>query len=143
MSLVESIRMALRSLRANKMRSGLTMLGIIIGTGAVIALLSVGQGVQAAITALTRYAQPENFPGLHGPIGMGFGYPAAKALARLAGRTTHPEVKRLLAEENVWLRTGALAGLREVAQSLQSDRRPSERVAAALAGLIGGEGRPA
>ena len=50
MNLIESVRMAFRSLSANKMRSSLTMLGIIIGTGAVIALLSVGQGAQAAIT---------------------------------------------------------------------------------------------
>ncbi len=50
MSVLESIRMSLRSLAANKMRSALTMLGIIIGTGAVIALLSVGQGAQAEIT---------------------------------------------------------------------------------------------
>jgi len=50
MNLNESIRMSLRSLLANKMRSALTMLGIIIGTGAVIGLLSVGQGAQAAIT---------------------------------------------------------------------------------------------
>jgi putative ABC transport system permease protein len=42
--------MALRSLGANKMRSILTMLGIIIGTGAVIALVSIGQGAQNAIT---------------------------------------------------------------------------------------------
>jgi putative ABC transport system permease protein len=41
MNLWESVRMAFRSLTANKMRSFLTMLGIIIGTGAVIALLSV------------------------------------------------------------------------------------------------------
>jgi len=51
MNLIESIRMALRSLRANKLRAGLTMLGIIIGTGAVIALLAVGQGAQAEITS--------------------------------------------------------------------------------------------
>ncbi len=45
----ESVRMALRSLRANKLRAALTMLGIIIGTGAVIGLLSVGEGAQAYI----------------------------------------------------------------------------------------------
>ncbi len=50
MNISESIRMALRSLGANKLRAGLTMLGIIIGTGAVIALISVGQGAQVAIT---------------------------------------------------------------------------------------------
>ncbi|MGB8648466.1 MAG: ABC transporter permease, partial [Anaerolineae bacterium] len=42
---------ALRSLGANKMRAGLTMLGIIIGVAAVIALVSIGQGAQQAITS--------------------------------------------------------------------------------------------
>jgi len=51
MSIAESIRMALRSLAANKLRSALTMLGIVIGTGAVIALLSIGQGAQAEISS--------------------------------------------------------------------------------------------
>jgi len=50
MNLVESIRIALRALAANKLRSALTMLGIIIGVGAVITLLSVGQGVQVLVT---------------------------------------------------------------------------------------------
>jgi putative ABC transport system permease protein len=50
MNLIESFRIALRALAANKMRSILTMLGIIIGVAAVIALMSVGQGVQAMIT---------------------------------------------------------------------------------------------
>jgi putative ABC transport system permease protein len=50
MNILESIRLAMRGLLANKMRSILTMLGIIIGVGAVIALLSIGQGAQAAIT---------------------------------------------------------------------------------------------
>jgi putative ABC transport system permease protein len=50
MDIIESVRLATRGLAANKLRSALTMLGIIIGVGAVIALLSIGQGVQAAIT---------------------------------------------------------------------------------------------
>ncbi len=50
MDVLESIRLATRGLSANKMRSALTMLGIIIGVGAVIALLSIGQGAQNAIT---------------------------------------------------------------------------------------------
>jgi putative ABC transport system permease protein len=50
MNVLESMRVALRSLGANKLRSTLTMLGIIIGVGAVIALLSIGQGAGAAIT---------------------------------------------------------------------------------------------
>ena len=51
MNLIESVRVALRSLGANKLRAGLTMLGIIIGVGAVIALVSIGRGAQAAITS--------------------------------------------------------------------------------------------
>ncbi len=46
MKLKESMRIALRALSANKLRSALTMLGIIIGVGAVITLLSVGKGVE-------------------------------------------------------------------------------------------------
>ena len=49
MNLIESFRIALRALTANKMRSILTMLGIIIGVAAVIALMSVGKGVQLMV----------------------------------------------------------------------------------------------
>jgi putative ABC transport system permease protein len=48
MSLIQSVIVALRALTVNKMRAGLTMLGIIIGISAVIILVSVGQGVQSA-----------------------------------------------------------------------------------------------
>lgn len=46
MDLLNIIRIAMRSLGRNKMRSVLTMLGIIIGVGAVIAMLGVGQGAR-------------------------------------------------------------------------------------------------
>src|SRR6266496_4580660 len=46
MDLLAIIRIAMRALARNKMRSSLTMLGIIIGVGAVIAMVSVGQGAQ-------------------------------------------------------------------------------------------------
>jgi putative ABC transport system permease protein len=45
-----SLRIALRALRANKMRSALTTLGIIIGVSAVIAMIAVGSGAKAQIT---------------------------------------------------------------------------------------------
>jgi len=50
MNLGESLRIALRALTSNKMRALLTMLGIIIGVGAVIALTSVGEGVESFVT---------------------------------------------------------------------------------------------
>ena len=45
----ETIRFALRGVTANKLRSGLTVLGILIGVGAVILLVAVGNGAQVAI----------------------------------------------------------------------------------------------
>jgi len=44
-----SVKIAFRALRINKMRSALTMLGIIIGVAAVIAMVAVGSGAQARI----------------------------------------------------------------------------------------------
>src|ERR1051325_6259700 len=49
MLLAETIAVALTSLRANKLRSFLTMLGIIIGVSAVISMLALGTGAQAAV----------------------------------------------------------------------------------------------
>jgi len=51
MKLFEFIIIALKSLLASKLRSALTMLGMIIGVGAVIVLMSVGQGLQNYITS--------------------------------------------------------------------------------------------
>ena len=50
MNLWQAILEALESLSANKLRTGLTMLGIVIGVGAVIAMLAVGTGAQDTIT---------------------------------------------------------------------------------------------
>ena len=44
--IVESVKMAATTLVANKLRSGLTMLGIIIGNASVIAMVGIGQGAQ-------------------------------------------------------------------------------------------------
>src|SRR5437588_1050860 len=51
MKLVMIIRVAFRALVRNKMRAALTMLGIIIGVSAVIAMVSIGQGAQASVQA--------------------------------------------------------------------------------------------
>ncbi len=51
MNLLVTFRVALRALARNKMRSILTMLGIIIGVGAVIAMVGIGQGASASIQA--------------------------------------------------------------------------------------------
>ena len=51
MNLLMIIRVAFRALVRNKMRAALTMLGIIIGVSAVIAMVSIGQGAQASVQA--------------------------------------------------------------------------------------------
>jgi putative ABC transport system permease protein len=51
MNVSNIIRIAFRALARNKMRAALTMLGIIIGVAAVIAMVSIGQGAQATVQA--------------------------------------------------------------------------------------------
>ena len=50
MSLFQHLLEAFESLASNKLRSGLTMLGIVIGVAAVISMLAIGNGAQASIT---------------------------------------------------------------------------------------------
>jgi putative ABC transport system permease protein len=50
MTFAQALLEAIESLNGNKMRSGLTVLGIVIGVAAVIAMLAVGNGAQASIT---------------------------------------------------------------------------------------------
>src|SRR3982750_3235014 len=49
--IVSTFKIALRALRRNKLRSALTALGIIIGVGAVIAMVSIGNGAKAQVEA--------------------------------------------------------------------------------------------
>ncbi len=73
MKFIEFFNIAVKSLSANKLRSALTMLGMIIGVGAVIVLMSVGAGLQNMITSTFEelgtnllFVQPSNpeAPGL-------------------------------------------------------------------------------
>mgnify|MGYP005847700215 CR=1 FL=1 len=50
LSLHQNIAVSLDALLANKLRSGLTMLGVIIGVASVVSLTSIGQGAQSAVT---------------------------------------------------------------------------------------------
>ena len=51
MRIAATLRMALRALRRNKLRSALTALGIIIGVGAVIAMVGIGNGAKSQVEA--------------------------------------------------------------------------------------------
>jgi ABC-type antimicrobial peptide transport system, permease component len=77
-SFIETLSIALKSLTANKLRSLLTALGIIIGVAAVVALMAIGQGSQSSITAsiaanganrLTIRSGASNSGGIRGAIG--------------------------------------------------------------------------
>ncbi|MBI3523941.1 MAG: ABC transporter permease [Betaproteobacteria bacterium] len=54
MNFLATLRVALNALRVNKLRSALTMLGIIIGVAAVIVMIAVGQGAQARVAEQIR-----------------------------------------------------------------------------------------
>ena len=95
MKFIDFLATALRSLLANKLRSSLTMLGMIIGVGAVIGLMSVGRGAQEMITSTFEelgtnaiYVIPSS-PGEMGLAGLGGSAPTlslddAEALANPA-----------------------------------------------------------
>ena len=51
MSFTQTLHHSLQSLSGNKLRSSLTILGIVIGVAAVVAMLGIGRGAQAGITA--------------------------------------------------------------------------------------------
>jgi len=78
MRYLQIIKIAYRALKRNKMRSSLTMLGIIIGVGAVIAMVGIGQGAKRMVDAqiaslgdnlLTIFPGSHTAGGVHGGAG--------------------------------------------------------------------------
>ena len=64
MGIRETFRLALRAIRRNKVRSALTMLGVIIGVASVIAMIALGSGARA----VDRRADPEPGHDAHLPL---------------------------------------------------------------------------
>ncbi|PFE00007.1 macrolide ABC transporter permease [Bacillus cereus] len=76
MSLLDSIKIALSSILAHKLRSALTMLGIIIGVGSIITVVAIGQGGEAMlksqIAGSGNNVMPIHFAAdINDPYGMG------------------------------------------------------------------------
>jgi putative ABC transport system permease protein len=71
MSLLMTVRIAFKALGRNKMRTSLTMLGMIIGVAAVIALVALGTGAQAAIEEQIRGAGTNMVTLFPGAMSMG------------------------------------------------------------------------
>jgi len=102
MDFKEIIKIALEALRANKTRSGLTMLGIVIGVTSVILLISIGSGLKTYITeqleglgADALFAIPGEFEIEAGGGGGGGGMPGAGASA---SKFTFNHLKQLQSE---------------------------------------------
>lgn len=83
MNLFAIIGEALRALRQNRLRSGLTMLGMIIGVAAVVLMLSIGQGAQTKINQTIVEMGSNLFivvPGATSSGGFSFGSGSVKTL---------------------------------------------------------------
>lgn len=69
MNVLETIRIGLQGIAANKLRSGLTMLGILIGVAAVIVLMAIGNGASVAVTASIESLGTNTLTVRHGTFG--------------------------------------------------------------------------
>jgi len=83
MMLQSSVQIAVRALGANKLRSVLTMLGVIIGVGAVVTMVSIGQGARASIAQQVQSLGSNLltvFPGSIGQFGVRQGLGSVRTL---------------------------------------------------------------
>ena len=101
MSVLMTLRIALKALNRNKMRTSLTMLGMIIGVGAVITMVALGRGAQATIEDQIRGAGTNMvtvFPGNPMPVGgvrLGEGMSARLMPEDAAALRTLPELSHV------------------------------------------------
>jgi putative ABC transport system permease protein len=85
MIILATLKMAVRAMRRNKMRTLLTMLGIIIGVGAVIAMVAIGNGAKAQVEAQIASMGQNVILVLAGNVsrgGFSMGFGSAVALTR-------------------------------------------------------------
>ena len=100
MNLLDTTRSALRSLRANKLRSALTALGIIIGVAAVITMLAVGEGAKRQVAEKLKSLGTNMlviFPGAVTSSGVRLGAGSRNTLTEGDARAIQDEVAHVLA----------------------------------------------
>jgi putative ABC transport system permease protein len=93
-----TLRTALRALRRNKLRSALTMLGVVIGVAAVIVMVSIGQGATAAVDAQIKSLGTNMlivFPGATTANGVRSGWGGASTLTLADANAIEQEVHGL------------------------------------------------
>ncbi len=108
MTIIESIRIALRSLAANKLRAALTMLGIIIGVAAVIALMGIGRGAQQAINSQIN------------SMGTNLIFVSPGSTSQAGVRTNQGSAQTLTYDDAVALSTEGLSAVAAVAPEVRS-----------------------
>jgi putative ABC transport system permease protein len=111
MYVMASIRIALRALRINKLRSALTMLGIVIGVGAVIAMVAVGSGAAHRISDQIASIGSNLLmvlPGAATSGGMRMGHGSTMTLTEDDGRAIASEIPGVLAA------SGSMRGVAQV-----------------------------
>ena len=90
MNLSSLFGVGLQALTRNRMRSALTVLGIVIGVAAVIATLAIGQGARAAVQAQIRALGANTLTVIPGTITAG----GARGVAQRSLRIETPETQR-------------------------------------------------
>jgi putative ABC transport system permease protein len=111
MNLLDTARSALRSLRANKLRSALTALGIIIGVAAVITMLAVGEGAKRQVAEKLKSLGSNMlviFPGAVTSSGVRLGAGSRNTLTEGDARAIQDEVAHVLAAAGGLRGTGQL-----------------------------------
>src|SRR5262247_3362309 len=120
--LAMTVRAALRALRRNKLRSALTMLGIVIGVAAVIAMVAIGQGADAEVQRQIRSLGTNMLvlvPGATTSAGVRSGWGGVSTLTAADGRTIANEVPEIA--EVAWVK-------RKITQVVQGERNWSTLV---------------
>ncbi len=114
MSLMEAIREALSALRAHKLRSALTMLGMVIGVAAVIAMVAIGGGARDRVLAQVKSLGANLFIVLPGNVtqgGVRLGLGASSSLTEDDARAIETEIASVqVTAPNSRTRTQVVAG---------------------------------
>jgi putative ABC transport system permease protein len=114
MSLMEAIREALSALRAHKLRSALTMLGMVIGVAAVIAMVAIGGGARERVLSQVKSLGANLFIVLPGNVtqgGVRLGLGASSSLTEDDARAIENEVAGVqVTAPNSRTRTQVVAG---------------------------------
>src|SRR5712691_4155000 len=100
MSMLATVKTAMRALDRNKLRSGLTALGLIIGVGAVVSMIGIGNGAKAQVEAQVA-SLGQNlimvYPGSSSSSGVRLGYGSSMNLTVEDAEAIADEIPQVVA----------------------------------------------